>query len=78
MRSIDKLHTVNQVAATFGVAPSSIWRWVKQGVLPEPVKVGGRTRWVEAEIRPVIERGKAARAKKTRAEKRARVRLDDV
>lgn len=84
MRSIERLLTVNQVATIFGVATSSIWRWVTQGVLPQPIRLGGRTRWVEAEIRAVIEREKATRAKTTPrqrtapAEKRTRVRLDDV
>lgn len=77
MKSIKILLTDKQVASRFGVARSSIWRWAKQGVLPEPIEVGGRTRWVEAEINAVIERAKAARPKAAPATKRARVRLGD-
>ena len=31
----------------FNVSESTIWRWVKQGVLPEPTYIGGKCFWHE-------------------------------
>lgn len=39
------------VAALHGVAPVTIWRWCKSGLLPAPSKVGGVTSWNVGEIR---------------------------
>jgi predicted DNA-binding transcriptional regulator AlpA len=74
MPNIDKILTDRQVAARFGVNRSSVWRWVKLGILPKPIKIGGSTRWMAAEIRAVIEKGKAARNNPAPARKRTRVR----
>ena len=30
--------------------PSTIWRWVKAGELPAPIKLGGRALWDEDEV----------------------------
>jgi excisionase family DNA binding protein len=38
------------VAALLGVHRSTIWRWLDRGLIPQPRRVGGRTRWVRAEI----------------------------
>ena len=35
-----------QIAARYAVSRGSIWRWVRGGVFPKPVKLGpGCTRW---------------------------------
>lgn len=35
-----------QTAARYGVSRMTIWRWVRQGIFPAPVKIGpGCTRW---------------------------------
>ncbi|RHW22683.1 helix-turn-helix transcriptional regulator [Pseudomonas jilinensis] len=35
-----------QIAAAFAVSRSTVWRWVKEGRLPQPVKLSpGCTRW---------------------------------
>ena len=37
-----------QLAKKYGVHRTTIWRWVKQGTFPNPVKLSqGCTRWVE-------------------------------
>ena len=72
-----RLLTVREVAKTFSVADSSVWRWVNERVLPEPIKIGGRTRWVEDEILTVIERQRAVRRKPAATKKRYRVRLNE-
>lgn len=41
-------HNIHQVSERFGVAPSTIWRWVKDGFFPRPCKLGLATaRWRE-------------------------------
>jgi prophage regulatory protein len=40
------------LAKRFGVARSTIWRWVQLGILPQPYKLGpGTTRWRDDDIR---------------------------
>ena len=41
---------VNSVAELIGGSPSTVWRRVKDGLLPKPIKFGGMTRWSRAEI----------------------------
>ncbi|WP_367717752.1 helix-turn-helix domain-containing protein [Nitratireductor sp. GISD-1A_MAKvit] len=72
-----KLLTVREVADMFSVAVSSVWRWVKEGVLPEPIKIGSRTRWLEDELLIVIDQRRAVRKKPSSAKKRLRVRLNE-
>ena len=55
----DKLITIKRVAETYGNCDiSTIWRWVKSGEVPKPVKVGGRTLWRESEIQKSIREAK--------------------
>ncbi len=52
---------VNSVAELIGGSPSTVWRRVKDGLLPKPIKFGGMTRWSRAEIEAVIDAALAAR-----------------
>jgi len=55
----DRLITVKQAAKYYGDCDvSTIWRWVKSGEIPKPVKVGGRTLWRESEIQKSIREAK--------------------
>ena len=45
-----KYLSVHSVAARYGCHPCSVWRWVAKGKFPQPVKIGGITRWLEAEV----------------------------
>jgi len=38
------------VAARYSVHRASIWRWVKTGNLPAPIKLNGSTRWKLSDI----------------------------
>lgn len=44
------------VVAKLDLSESSVFRRVREGVLPMPVKVGGGARWVEAELVDAIAR----------------------
>jgi excisionase family DNA binding protein len=50
-----ELLTIKDVAALMKVTPMSVDRWVRQGVLPQPIKLGGRRRWSPADIARAIE-----------------------
>ncbi|WP_294925623.1 helix-turn-helix domain-containing protein [uncultured Paracoccus sp.] len=39
-----ELLTVKELAARLRVAPSTIWRWAKDGKI-QPVRIAGSTRW---------------------------------
>ena len=40
-----------EVLARTGLSKSSVWKFVKDGTFPEPIKLGPRARgWIESEI----------------------------
>ncbi|QJD16574.1 helix-turn-helix transcriptional regulator [Paracoccus sanguinis] len=45
-----QLLTARDVSALLNIGVSSVWRKVKEGNLPQPVKIGGSTRWRRADI----------------------------
>lgn len=51
-------------AELIGCSKATWWRRVADGTLPEPVKIGGISRWPLSEIVAVIEAAKAARGRK--------------
>jgi excisionase family DNA binding protein len=46
---------VQEVAAMLGIGRSSVWAKVKNGKLPEPIKIGGSTRWRLADLQPLVQ-----------------------
>jgi predicted DNA-binding transcriptional regulator AlpA len=38
------------VGAILGIHRSTVWRWLEQGLIPRPRRVGGRTLWAQADI----------------------------
>jgi predicted DNA-binding transcriptional regulator AlpA len=57
----DPLLTAREGAAELQISEPTFWRWVANGILPKPVKLGGTSRWPRSEIIEVIERAKAKR-----------------
>lgn len=57
----DRLVSVRDTAAAFGCSVATVWRRVSDGTLPQPVKLGGMTRWSEAEIQSAINSAKKNR-----------------
>lgn len=44
-----------EIAQLVGVAPTTIWRWAKVGILPQPQRIGIRcTRWNLGEVRKAL------------------------
>ena len=61
-----ELLTLREVALLFGgsrpLNPSTVWRWVKSGRLPRPVKLGrGTVRWIRSEVEATLRRMVEAR-----------------
>ena len=50
-----------EVAKLLGCSRATIWRRVKDRALPQPIRIGGTTRWVHDEIDAVIDRAKNER-----------------
>jgi prophage regulatory protein len=43
--------SVQSVAERYEVSKATVWRWVKEGRMPAPVKMGSSTtRWVLADL----------------------------
>lgn len=42
--------TDKQLAAKLSVSRNTIWRWVRDGLLPAPIRFGRCTRWNEASV----------------------------
>jgi predicted DNA-binding transcriptional regulator AlpA len=61
MQIIDPLLTAREGAAELQISEPTFWRWVKQGILPRAVRLGGLSRWPRSEILVVIEKAKAKR-----------------
>jgi len=42
---------IRDVLVRYGVTKPTIYRWMKEGLFPAPVKIGGGTvRWLEADL----------------------------
>ncbi|MEM8802897.1 MAG: helix-turn-helix domain-containing protein [Pseudomonadota bacterium] len=57
----DRLISVRDTAAILGCGVATVWRKTSEGSIPQPVKIGGLTRWSEAELSNFIENAKQAR-----------------
>lgn len=68
----DRLLRIPQVKVKTGLAPSTIWKYVKQGTLPPPIRIGSRSAcWKESEINAWIE----ANAFASRSEKSVNMQM---
>jgi len=42
------------VCKLYDAAPATVWRRVKAGLIPAPIKEGGSTRWVVGDLRRAL------------------------
>ena len=45
-----KYLNLRDVADRYKCHSSSVWRWAADGRFPKPIKIGGCTRWIAAEL----------------------------
>lgn len=57
----DTLLRDKEVAAQLRVSVPTVWRRVKDGTIPRPLKIGSLSRWQQADISAVIETARAQR-----------------
>ena len=57
----DRLVSVRDTAAALGCSVATVWRGVANGTLPQPIRIGGMTRWSTAELDAFIQAVKAGR-----------------
>jgi predicted DNA-binding transcriptional regulator AlpA len=46
----DRFVKDTDAASLFGISRSGWWRGVKEKQFPQPIKIGGATRWLESEL----------------------------
>ena len=57
---MQKHYRDKDIAKAFGVSRNTVWRWVREGRLAEPVRLSpGCTRWPESDLARLTERRKA-------------------
>lgn len=42
--------SIKEIAQHFNCGVSTAWRWAAKGYLPQPIKIGGLTRWRRTDI----------------------------
>jgi prophage regulatory protein len=42
---LDRLLSAEQIGELMHADPSTVFRWVREGRFPKPLKIGGMTRW---------------------------------
>lgn len=60
--SVEVLLTDKEVANVLQVHRATIWRRVKDGTLPQPIRIGNITRFPQSEIVAALEAAKQKRA----------------
>lgn len=48
---------IHVVAPLFGIGHSTVWSWLKQRRLPEPIREGKTTRWTVGSLRAALTAG---------------------
>lgn len=58
-QAVDPLLSDKEVAAIFVCGRSTVWRWASEGTIPQPLKIGGMSRWPQSWIMDVVNTAKA-------------------
>ncbi len=48
------------VCSLYDVGPATVWRRVKSGLIPQPIKEGGSTRWIVGDLRKALARSEVS------------------
>lgn len=60
-KPVDVLLQLPAVCRQAGFGKTAIYRMIKEGTFPEPIKLGPASRWSQIEVQDWIEKQKAAR-----------------
>jgi predicted DNA-binding transcriptional regulator AlpA len=58
---LDKAEVLRMFGGTKPINPSTLYRGIRLGRYPQPVKVGGSSRWVREEVESALQRMMEAR-----------------
>lgn len=58
--AVDPLRSDREAADQLGCGRSTVWRWASEGILPQPLKIGGLSRWRQSWIDKAIADAEAA------------------
>jgi excisionase family DNA binding protein len=50
-----------EAATLLGCSKSTVWRWAAEGVISQPLRIGGISRWKLADLEAVIAQAEAQR-----------------
>ncbi len=59
----DVLLSDKETASLLGISRTTVWRHVSCGLIPQPIKIGRRTKFPKSEILGVIDAAKRNRAR---------------
>ena len=49
--NLEQYLNIQEITASLKVSKSTLWRWIKQGLFPRPVRLGPKAvRWRESDI----------------------------
>lgn len=60
-KQVDMLLQLPEVCRQAGFGKTAIYRMMKEGTFPEPIKIGPASRWSQIEVQAWIEQRKASR-----------------
>jgi len=55
--TLPQMITVEELARTLGMSKRTVWRLLSYGQIPQPIRVGGCTRWRLDEVQRWIDMG---------------------
>lgn len=61
MKWTEERMSISEVAQMLGVSRYTIWKWARAGLLPVPVRIGGRQYYLKSEMEVWVEERKAER-----------------
>ena len=59
---LDRREVCRLLGGTRPINASTLWRNIRKGLFPRPIRVGGSSRWLRDEVEAVLRTGKEARS----------------
>jgi len=52
---LDRLGVCRMFGGSKPINAATLYRWIRQGILPRPVKIGGSSRWLRTECEAALQ-----------------------